>query len=110
MYRPFHQEFLLNCDYQTIRLEDYSIQFIEIDEQSFTIPISELDLKISSEVHWNAFVKQIPDNVTVILINDRPDCENPIYREFNSNTKKAYLFRLNNAGIPCKIVNNVSSS
>ena len=108
MYKPFHQEFLLDCDYQKIQLEDYSVQFIDLDEQTFEIPISELDLKISSEANWNEFIVQIPRNMLVVIINDRPHSDNPIYKEFSDNTQKAYLYRLRNVGIACKIIRVVN--
>ena len=104
MYRQFHQEFLLNCDYQTIRLDNYFMEPTDIRDHALKLSISELDRKIGTEKDWLQFVEQLPDDKTIVIINDRPQCHNPIYKEFNDNTQKAYLFRLKKAGISCGII------
>ena len=101
MYRAFHQEFLLNCDFRQIELNEYTDQAIPWGVDCITIRLSDLDCKIGNEEHWNSFVSQIPDNAWVILQNDRPESDILIYKEFSMNTIKAYIIRLKSAGIPC---------
>lgn len=101
MYREFHQEFLLKCDFRQIELSDYIDQEIPYGVDCITISLSDLDCKIGNEEHWNSFVTQIPNNTWVILQNDRPESDISIYNEFCINTIKAYIIRLKSAGISC---------
>ncbi len=108
MYKPCHQEFLLNCEYSSIVLEEFYLNSSHQLENALQIFISELDMKIGNEENWDHFLEQLPDQADVILINDRPPSNNPIYREFNNNTIKAYIYRLSHAGICCRLREGIS--
>ncbi len=104
MNKSFHQEFLLNCNYQSVDLNLYTENKIPTDENSLVFLISELDCKIGNIDDWNTFVEQIPNGTWIALQNDRPVSENPIYTEFSINTIKAYICRLTEAEIPCVLI------
>lgn len=110
------QEFLLECPYDSVLIENYSIACLEglqdhhAEYNLFdylkgivkrTIKLSELDRFIDTEDDFAAFIKNHRWIDELVIIDDRPQLDNSIFSSYSINTLKAYLYRINGAGISC---------
>lgn len=112
------QEFLLECPYNEIRIENYTVAHSEELQDHHVeynlldyldgmarraISLSALDRIIDTEYDFRLFVFNHQWVDQLVIVNDRPYFENPILSIYSSNTLKAYLYRINKAGIPCVV-------
>lgn len=115
------QEFLLDCPYDSILIENYAVVRLEElqDHQVAynlfdcfngivrrTIALSELDQFIDTEDDFILFIENHRWINELIIIDDRPQFENPILSNYSINTLKAYLYRIQHAGISCGVWRN----
>lgn len=112
------QEFLLECPYDSLQIEDYvadrlkGLQDHHVAYNLFdcsngtvrrTIALSELDQLIDTEDDFILFVENHQWIDELIIVDDRPQFENPILLNYSINTLKAYLYRIQHAGISCGV-------
>lgn len=112
------QEFLLECPYDELQIENYTVTHSEelqdhhVEYNLFdyldgmvwrTIALSTLDRIIDTEHDFRLFVNHYQWVDQLVIIDDRPHFENPILSSYSNNTLKAFLFRINKAGISCVV-------
>ena len=112
------QEFLLECPYNEIQMEnyrvahseelqDYHVEYNLLDYLNGlarrAIALSVLDRIIDTEYDFRLFIYHYQWVDQLVIVDDRPYFENPILSSYSSNTLKANLYRINKAGIPCVI-------
>jgi len=110
------QEFLLECPYDGIMIENCMITYLEELQDHHvgynlldymdgivrrTIELSELDQLIDTEDDFDTFINNHRWIDELIIVNNRPHFDNPILSRYSFNTLKSYLYRINNAGIMC---------
>ena len=111
-----YQEFLLECPYHRIQITDYVATYqeelshynIEYNLFDFSagsvrrqIQLSELDRIVDTEDDFLRFIQSIRWIDELVIVDDRPHFDNPILSAYSINTLKAYLYRINHAGIVC---------
>ena len=112
------QEFLLECPYNEIQMENYTVAHSEELQEYHVeynlldylnglarraIALSVLDRIIDTEYDFRLFIYHYQWVDQLVIVDDRPYFENPILSSYSSNTLKAYLYRINKARIPCVI-------
>lgn len=123
MIRHIHQDFLLSCGYETVRPEALSVPWEEVGWHldvgeprcllDGTAPlvrklsVSLLAAGLSTKDDWEAFVAQLRGIATVILVDDRPAATCPIVARYADSTLRAFIFRLQEAGIACRVTKEV---
>jgi len=118
-----YQKFLTITDTSDVRLEDYGISENEMlflqdctvtrnlfdDEKELTrkINLSVLDENIDTEEDFNLFLATIEEVKTLYIFDDRPNNQNPIYKEYSDEILKAFIVWFEKHGITCKVVENL---
>ena len=112
------QEFLLECPYNSVSIENYTVTHLEGIQDHHaeydlidcsrgivlrTIMLSELDRLIDTEEDFAIFINNHQWINELVIVDDRPHFDNPILSRYSINTLKAYLYRINHAGISCFI-------
>jgi len=123
MVKDIHQQWLLNCPFQKISLNEYfSVNFdecVSIPDYTFgpcifdfsrknnirTVNVDELDSQMVSEDKWQSFVSSIQKEgiKELIILLTHLHNNNCIVVAFRECTLKAYIYRLKSAGILCKL-------
>ena len=109
MKKYIYQKFLLNCNYESIRLEQipeyetstelimpYGTGYCLFDVGQPVlrrIQLTELDKMIDTEDDWNAFVKSL-EGIDCLVIEKQKMSANPIIRAYRQATLQAYCLRL----------------
>ena len=117
-----YQEFLLHCPYHQIVTEDYycssEYDLLNYHDKSYSIYdylfllvrryilLTDLDKIVDTAKNFDDFIEEIKWIDELIIVNDRPSFHNPILKTYSQNTIKAYLYRINRAGIKCRITAN----
>jgi len=116
------QEFLLECPYDEIliekyvvahvgELQDHHVEYNLIDYSDGitrrSIALSELDQVIDTKDDFLHFINDNHWIDELIIIDDRPRFDNRILANYITNTLKAYLYRINEAGIICFVAQKI---
>ena len=112
------QEFLLECPFDEIQTEKYKVDHweelpdhhVEYNLLDYSegfirraIALTQLDHIIDTEDDFLRFVNDHRWIDELVIVDDRPQYDNLILADYSSNTLKAYLYRINNAGISCVV-------
>ncbi len=122
MIKDIHQQWLSNCAFREVHLEQYlldkDIYYCDIPDYSFgpdlfdmthsirrTVKVSELDTKMITEDDWNLFIQIIKNNgiTELILLITHSNNSNKIVASYRKCTIQSYIYRLLQAGISCRI-------
>ena len=122
MRKYIYQKFLLNCEYETINVEDFlfdgnvsQIQYIGTSYNlldinvSFVrkIEISNIDDIIDEQEDWDEFLSHCKDLDCLVIVIKKYDIDNPVLSAYREATLKAYIFRLQVAGIKTMVAESV---
>lgn len=107
------QKFLLNCDYESVHLEQiseyrdsmdfvmpYGTEYCLFDLNQRVIrklPLNELDTMIDTEEDWNLFVESL-NGIDQLVIERQETIDNPIIQAYRQATLQAYCYRLQESG------------
>lgn len=110
MSKYIYQKFLLNCDYESIKISDIPIFDGKIEEiLDFRheyclfdigkkiirkIDVADIDEQIDLEEDWEKLLKALSKIDVIVLYNYQVNSENPIIKNYREATVKAYLYRL----------------
>lgn len=110
MKKYAYQKFLLNCDYEKVKMEDIPWFIGNIDEiidyregyclfdlnHAITrkIDISYLDEYVDTEDDWKIVLDMLRDVEIIIVYNSDVSYSNPIIQKYREATIKAYFYRL----------------
>ena len=124
MYHPYKQEYLLQCPYLEVNLDEHllhissdelkQIQEWSIERNLFDnknsckrlMNLSWLDSHTDTYDAWKTLMLKLSHINKLILYNDRIKTENPIILSRNDASLKAYIYRLQQEGIECFILSN----
>lgn len=122
MRKYIYQKFLLNCEYETINVEDFlfdgnvsQIQYLGTSYNlldinvSFVrkIEISNIDDIIDEQEDWDEFLSHCKDLDCLVIVIKKYDIDNPVLSAYREATLKAYIFRLQVAGIKTMVAESV---
>lgn len=122
MKKYIYQKFLLNCEYETISIEDFlfdgNVSYIQYLGTSYNlldvnvpfirkIEISNIDDIIDEQEDWDEFLSYCKDLDCLVMVLRKCDEENPIISAYREATLKAYIFRLQVAGIKVMVAESV---
>ncbi|MBQ7176095.1 MAG: hypothetical protein IJS08_01670 [Victivallales bacterium] len=124
MIKHIHQGFLLQCGYKSVILAELSVPWSEVgwypqwqeprellDGDGPLIRkllLSKLVRGPSSQEEWDELMVRLQGITTIILVDDRPAWKNPIVTRYEDATLKAFVFRLQKAGIVCRVTQKAS--
>lgn len=109
-----HQRFLLNCDYESIDIANYSAAAIDLcaikdfhEERTLfddailerRVFASYLDTYIDNERDWNEMLDMLQQIGVLYIVDDRLKSDNSIITSMAEATMKAYIYRLIQARI-----------
>ena len=105
--KRFPQDFLFECDFNRINLEEYAFKENLYWIQSYKKPlnlfdftqyetirsvsVSELNRKIKTEQDWKIFIDSIRIFTGIIFIREKISNQNPVIKRFEENQIKAYI-------------------
>lgn len=98
MKKYLFQRFLPTCDTDDINLDNFTYG----DENTAQrLLVSELDEKIDTEETLVNFLNPFLNDEIIVLVNDRPNYNNPILREYADKTLKSYIYWIQHYGYEC---------
>lgn len=122
MKKYIYQKFLLNCEYETISIEDFlfdgNVSHIQYLGTAYNlldvnvpfirkIEVSNIDDIIDEQEDWDEFLSYCKDLDCLIIMIKKYDIDNPIILAYREATLKAYVFRLQMAGIKTTVAESV---
>lgn len=103
----------VNLDEKKIKvdyfLQDYSVPRNLFDEDFYmkrSVLISELDENLVDENSCNKYLTKMKDVKTLIILNDRPKNNSPIFADFSRQILKAYIMMFEENKIKCYYTDN----
>jgi len=66
-----------------------------------SIDVTWLDTHIGSESEFKYFVQQLQNIGTLVLVDNRPKCDNPIYIDYSREMLRCYIKAFQNCGFKC---------